>query len=217
MIFARRNGRLNKRRSSRERTKTKDGNFFRSFLLSNRSGGRLDGQTARDDVSGENCIVVGEDDASARIMKWKDMIWKVHLRGLLVARRRAFRHRVVLSGTHGTHAREGGELESCFSTRNSRHSEKLFYVLINDDRRDKVQLNFSFFFPFFRELLKTRDWKKARRGANTSNTKKLFSRVPKVFLLFFHSSHHPLSLSDMCVGNWCSLFAEEDKSTHVRR
>jgi hypothetical protein len=89
----------------------------------------LDGQTARDDVSGENCIVVGEDDASARIMKWKDMIWKVHLRGLLVARRRAFRHRVVLSGTHGTHAREGGELERCFSTRNSRHSEKLFYVL----------------------------------------------------------------------------------------
>ena len=71
MIFARRNGRLNKRRSSRERTKTKDGNFFRSFLLSNRSGGRLDGQTARDDVSGENCIVVGEDDASARINEMK--------------------------------------------------------------------------------------------------------------------------------------------------
>jgi len=153
MIFARRNGRLNKRRSSRERTKTKDGNFFRSFLLSNRSGGRLDGQTARDDVSGENCIVVGEDDASARIMKWKDMIWKVHLRGFLEARRRAYVHLVVLSGTYGTHVREGGELESCFSTRNRRkffsHSEKLFYVLIkNDDRRDKVQLNF-FFFPFF--------------------------------------------------------------------
>jgi len=185
MIFARRNGRLNKRRSSRERTKTKDGNFFRSFVLSNRSGGRLDGQTARDDVSGENCIVVGEDDASARIMKWKDMIWKVHLRGLLVARRRAFRHRVVLSGTYGTHVREGGELESCFSTRNSSHSEKLFYVLINDDRRDKVQLNFSFFFPFFRELLKTRDWKKAR-GARTrrEHQKALFSR-PKSFFAFF--------------------------------
>ena len=70
MIFARRNGRLNKRRSSRERTKTKDGNFFRSFLLSNRSGGRLDGQTARDDVSGENCIIVAH--ASTRMQKWKD-------------------------------------------------------------------------------------------------------------------------------------------------
>ena len=69
-IFARRNGRLNKVRSLRERTKTKDGDFFRSFLLSNRSWGRLDGQTARDDVSGENCIIVAH--ASTRMQKWKD-------------------------------------------------------------------------------------------------------------------------------------------------
>ena len=61
-----------------------------------------------------------------RMMKWKGMIWKVHLRGLLDARRRAFLHHVILSGTDGTHAREGGELESCFSTRNHSHSEKLF-------------------------------------------------------------------------------------------
>ena len=61
-----------------------------------------------------------------------------------------------------------------------------FYVLNNDDRRDKVQLNFSFFFPFFRELLKTRELKEgAKRREHVANTKKLFSRVPKVFLLFF--------------------------------
>ena len=55
-----------------------------------------------------------------------EKIRKVHLRGLLDAWRRAFLHHVILTGTDGTQARKGGELESCFSTRNHSHREKLF-------------------------------------------------------------------------------------------
>ena len=74
----------------------------------------------------------------------------------------------------------------------------------------------SFFFPFSRTPWNF-ERETERRRANTRRTpKSSFLASQKFFLLFFHSSHHPLSLSDdVCVGNWCSLFADEDANTRA--